>query len=99
MRSLTAFHCAASTRSRWEGVVPLARVCLRMSLVMVLLSLAAAGALAQQRVGINAAVNTDATGTPPSGAAKKLARISSSTNASRRRQAAKRRFCSSTSRR
>ena len=72
MRSLTAFHCAASTRSRWEGVVPLARVCLRMSLVMVLLSLAAAGALAQQRVGINAAVNTDATGTPPSGAAKKL---------------------------
>jgi hypothetical protein len=41
-------------------------------LAILLVSLAAAGALAQQRVGINAAVNTDATGTPPNGAAKKL---------------------------
>ena len=51
--------------------MPLFRLCLRATPVALLLLLVA-GANAQQRVGVNAAVNSDATGTPPNGAAKRL---------------------------
>ena len=51
------------------SVLPLS---LRRSIPLVIILLVAATANAQQRVGVNAAVNADATGTPPNGAARRL---------------------------
>jgi trimeric autotransporter adhesin len=52
-----------------------ARVLLPVRVALVaglLLTIATSGSFAQQRVGVNAAVNPDATGTPPGAAARKL---------------------------
>lgn len=52
--------------------MPLFRLCLSATPIAVVLLLAAGANAQQQRVGVNAAVNADATGTPPNGAAKRL---------------------------
>ena len=56
-------------RRRVVSVLPLS---LRRSIPLAIMLLVAATANAQQRVGVNAAVNADATGTPPNGAARRL---------------------------